>query len=73
METVPEVGLGAGASAAMADPMRAQTATRTSIRENLERAIAAILERCLKEEKGSFQLKDEDNVCVFLGIGLGKV
>ncbi|KAL4335528.1 hypothetical protein GQ457_07G021920 [Hibiscus cannabinus] len=39
MEPVPEVGLGAGASAAMAGPMRAQTATKTSIRKALETAI----------------------------------
>lgn len=39
MKPVPEVGLGAGASAAMAEPMRAQTETRTSIRKALEAAI----------------------------------
>lgn len=41
MEPVPEVGLGAGDSAAMAEPIRAQTATRTRIREAFERPIAA--------------------------------
>lgn len=40
MEPVPEVGLGAGDSAAMAEPIRAQTATRTRIREAFERPIA---------------------------------
>ncbi|KAK5830103.1 hypothetical protein PVK06_013897 [Gossypium arboreum] len=61
MEPVPEVGLGAGDSAAMAEPIRAQTATRTRIREAFERPIAANPLSVLF----FFGLKDGENVCAF--------